>query len=99
MTKRKKKRRASPYLTARTGRIRKNFHRLREIFFVHNALPEIALQDVDLSIDLFGKKLKSAGKISSMVGGIPEAARINHNRARAAQSLGLAMGVGSQTVA
>lgn len=64
--------------------------------FVHQALPEINLADVDTSIRLFGKALGSPIVISSMVGGIDEATPINRNLAIAAQELGLAMGVGSQ---
>jgi isopentenyl-diphosphate delta-isomerase len=64
--------------------------------FIHQALPEINLRDVDLSVDFLGKRLKAPLIISSMVGGIEAAAGINRNLARAAQTLGLGMGVGSQ---
>jgi isopentenyl-diphosphate Delta-isomerase len=64
--------------------------------FIHQALPEIDLAEIDLSISLFGKRLAAPIIISSMVGGIIEATEINRNLARTAQSLGLAMGVGSQ---
>jgi len=64
--------------------------------FVHNALPDIDLGKIDLSIRLFGKKLSVPIIISPMVGGIDRAKAINHNLAKAAQKLGLAMGVGSQ---
>ncbi len=64
--------------------------------FVHEALPEINLADIDLSITLFGKVLAAPIVISSMVGGIKAAKRLNRNLAKAAQALGLAMGVGSQ---
>jgi len=65
-------------------------------YFIHQALPEIDLADVDLSVNLFGKKLNAPLVISSMVGGIEAASTINRNLATAAQELGLAMGVGSQ---
>ena len=65
-------------------------------YFIHRALPEINLSDVDLSVSLFGKRLAAPLVISSMVGGIEEASTINRNLAQAAQTLGLAMGVGSQ---
>ncbi len=67
--------------------------------FIHQALPEIDLDSVDLSISLFGKKLDAPLLISSMVGGIESARRINRNLAQAAQSLGIAMSVGSQRCA
>lgn len=65
-------------------------------YFVHQALPEIALSEVDLSITLLGKRLAAPILISPMVGGIENATHINRNLALAAQDLGLAMGVGSQ---
>lgn len=64
--------------------------------FIHKALPEINLSDVDLSVTLFGKRLQAPFLISPMVGGIEEAGRINRNLALAAQSAGMAMGLGSQ---
>lgn len=67
--------------------------------FVHQALPEINLSDVDLSTTLFGKKLKAPVIISSMLGGIEAAGNINRNLAQAAQGLGIGMGVGSQRCA
>lgn len=69
---------------------------LEDYYFVHNALPEIDLSQVDTSTGLFGKTLSAPLIISSMVGGIEEARRINRNLAEAAQIMGLAMGVGSQ---
>jgi len=72
---------------------------LEEYHFVHQALPEIALADVDLSTSLFGKTLNAPVIISSMVGGIDAATEINRNLAQATQTLGLAMGVGSQRCA
>lgn len=72
---------------------------LDEYWFVHQALPEIDLASVDLSTHLFGKTLDVPLFISSMVGGIEPARRINRNLARAAQAVGVAMGVGSQRCA
>jgi isopentenyl-diphosphate delta-isomerase len=67
--------------------------------FIHQALPEISLEQVDLSISLLGKGLRAPLLISSMTGGTPQATIINRNLARAAQAYGLAMGVGSQRTA
>jgi len=72
---------------------------LEKYRFFHRALPEINLEDVDLSLEIFGKRLKVPILISSMTGGTQEAAKINHNLAVAAQEAGLAMGVGSQRAA
>lgn len=67
--------------------------------FIHQALPEIDLDQVDLSIELFGKRLNAPLLISSMTGGTPEAAAINLTLAEAAQATGIAMGLGSQRAA
>ncbi len=67
--------------------------------FVHNALPELNLPEIDLSIEIFGKKLKAPLLISSMTGGSKEAAQINQRLAEAAQAEGVAMGLGSQRAA
>jgi isopentenyl-diphosphate delta-isomerase len=72
---------------------------LERYFFIHEALPEINLSEIKLSQTLFGKILKSPIIISSMTGGTQEAKRLNFNLAEAAESTGVAMGVGSQRAA
>jgi isopentenyl-diphosphate delta-isomerase len=67
--------------------------------FVHNALPELDLDEVDVSVDFLGKRLQAPILISSMTGGFDLAGGVNRNLAAAAQYLGIAMGVGSQRVA
>jgi isopentenyl-diphosphate Delta-isomerase len=67
--------------------------------FVHNALPEISLEEIDTKVILFGKELSLPLMISPMVGGIEEAKKINRDLAKAASAAGIAMGVGSQRVA
>ena len=67
--------------------------------FVHNALPEIDIDGIDLGTNFLGKRLQAPLLISSMTGGFEMARKVNRNLAVAAQKLGLAMGVGSQRVA
>lgn len=67
--------------------------------FEHCAMPELNLDEIDLSSALFGKKLHAPLLISSMTGGASRAKTINLHLAQAAQVMGLAMGVGSQRVA
>jgi isopentenyl-diphosphate delta-isomerase len=63
--------------------------------FVHNALPEISLDEVDLTTVFLGKNLRLPILISSMTGGTSEAQRINFHLAEGAQAAGIAMGLGS----
>ena len=67
--------------------------------FIHRALPEIDLGEVDTSLSFFNKELSAPVLISSMTGGTSEAADINRKLAIAAQEARIAMGVGSQRVA
>jgi isopentenyl-diphosphate delta-isomerase len=72
---------------------------LENYHFVHQALPELDLERVDLRLSLFGKKLAAPILISSMTGGTEEAGEINQRLAEAAQEVRVAMGVGSQRAA
>jgi isopentenyl-diphosphate delta-isomerase len=82
--------------TSVTGRLGTGLDRYS---FVHNALPELDIDEIDVSAHFLGKKLHAPILISSMTGGFELARRVNRNLAAAAQVLGLAMGVGSQRVA
>ena len=67
--------------------------------FIHQALPELDLKDVDTSTIIFGHPLQAPILISSMTGGTQKAAVINRTLAEAAQEMGVAMGLGSQRAA
>lgn len=67
--------------------------------FIHNALPEISLDEVDLTTTFLGKPLQMPLLISSMTGGTAEAQRINYHLAEGAQAKGIAVGLGSLRVA
>ncbi|MEE9267873.1 MAG: type 2 isopentenyl-diphosphate Delta-isomerase, partial [Thermoplasmata archaeon] len=67
-----------------------------DVQFLHNAIPEVDLDEVDLRTDLFGKRLAAPIVISSMTGGFKDAVQINANLAHGAAEVGVAMGVGSQ---
>ena len=68
-------------------------------YFIHNALPEISLDEIDTKITVFEKKLDLPLMISPMVGGINEAQKINKDLAKVASVAKIAMGVGSQRIA
>jgi isopentenyl-diphosphate delta-isomerase len=67
--------------------------------FVHQALPQMALEHVQASAQFLGHPLRAPLIISSMTGGAPAARGINRRLAEAAQVLGIGMGVGSQRAA
>jgi isopentenyl-diphosphate delta-isomerase len=69
---------------------------LERVSFVHNALPEVDLAEVDTSCTFLGKPLRYPLLISSMTGGYADAYEINKQLAEACHRHGLAMGVGSQ---
>ncbi len=69
---------------------------LEEVEFVHDALPDRDISELDLSTPLLGKTLRAPLVISSMTGGTHEAAQLNRDLARAAQQLGIGFGLGSQ---
>lgn len=72
---------------------------LDDVELIHMATPELDLEDIDLSVEVFGKRLSIPIIISAMTGGHPETGRINRNLAIAARDLGIGMGVGSQRAA
>jgi len=72
---------------------------LEQYRFIHQALPEVNLSDIDLSQTLFGRQVKAPILISSMTGGTEAARQINQVLAEATHITGVAMGVGSQRVA
>ena len=72
---------------------------LENYHFIHEALPEMDLEQVDTSLSLFGKHLAAPILISSMTGGTADAEAINLGLAEAAQEMQIAMGVGSQRAA
>jgi len=67
-----------------------------DVTLVHNCLPEIDLDELDLSVEFLGRTLKAPLVISSMTGGHELAKSINGVLAEAAERFGVAMGVGSQ---
>lgn len=70
-----------------------------DIRLIHQALPEVDLDEIDTTTPFLGKSLRYPIFISSLTGGHPDVAAINERLATVAQEYGLAMGVGSQRAA
>ena len=69
---------------------------LEEVHLVHQALPERALDEVDLSVEWLGRTLKAPILIGAMTGGTDTAAKTNADLAAVAEALGLGFCLGSQ---
>jgi len=67
-----------------------------DVQFVHQALPEVDLDEIDTSVSFLGHRLRYPIFISSLTGGHDDVISINRNLARAAEHYCLALGVGSQ---
>lgn len=72
---------------------------LEDLRFEHQALPELDLDEIDLSAEFLHKKLEAPMMISSMTGGTDGAQSINRTLAAAAEQAGIALGLGSMRVA
>ena len=70
-----------------------------DLQYVHESIPEFDMDEIDLSVELFGKRLKAPIIISGMTGGCESGRQVNENLATAAEELGIGMGVGSQRAA
>jgi isopentenyl-diphosphate delta-isomerase len=62
----------------------------------YDALPELDLDEVQLSVDVLGKRLAAPLVIGAMTGGTERAAQLNRVLARAAARVGVGMALGSQ---
>lgn len=72
---------------------------LEYFHLVHSALPDLDMNEIDMTTTFLKRRINAPLIISSMTGGTPLAEQINHNLAVAAQACGVAMGVGSQRAA
>ncbi len=69
---------------------------LHAVELVHDALPELAVDDVDLATEFAGKTLRAPLVIAAMTGGVDRADAINRDLASVAEELGIGFAYGSQ---
>jgi isopentenyl-diphosphate Delta-isomerase len=67
--------------------------------FIHQALPELDFNNIDIGTNIFGKKLSAPLMISPVTGGTMGSDRLNMRFAELAQKKNIAMGIGSQRIA
>jgi isopentenyl-diphosphate delta-isomerase len=69
---------------------------LEYVQLVHCAMPEMSLDEVDITTHFWGKTLRAPLLITGMTGGSDRARAVNRDLALVAERRGLAFGVGSQ---
>ena len=72
---------------------------LEYVELVHNALPEINKEEIDLSTSFMGKKMDAPIIITAITGGHPASCDVNQKLARTVQKFNIGMGLGSQRAA
>ena len=79
----------------RQGRIRNKSTLLEQVQLIHCALPELSIEDLDLTTSLVGHTISAPIVIAAMTGGVDRAEEVNRDLASVAEETGLAFGFGS----
>lgn len=67
-----------------------------EVELVHDALPDLALDEIDLGVTFAGRRLRAPLVIAAMTGGTERATAINRDLAQVAEEHGIGFAFGSQ---
>ena len=62
---------------------------LADVRFLHNCLPELNPADIDLSVQILGKRLRLPFFIDAVTGGTQAVAEVNHKLAQVAARVGI----------
>ena len=68
---------------------------MEQVTLIHDALPELDLNDIDISTQFANKTLRAPLFIAAMTGGVDRADAINRDLASVAEELGIGFGFGS----
>ncbi|MEK7833275.1 MAG: type 2 isopentenyl-diphosphate Delta-isomerase [Acidobacteriota bacterium] len=71
---------------------------LEDVELIHQPLTETSLEEIDLSVEVLGKRLRYPVVITGMTGGVEEVGVFNRKAAALANRLGIAFGLGSQRI-
>ena len=66
-----------------------------DVHLMHQALPEVDFDEINLTTTFFNKKMAAPLMITSMTGGVEFLAKLNRGLAEVAQKYGIAFAVGS----
>ncbi len=77
-------------------RIEPGYNYWNDIRLLHEALPEVDMDDIDTSCNVLGKDLDFPFIVTAITGGFEGAKKVNANIAEACAELGIGMGVGSE---
>lgn len=69
---------------------------LEQVRLMHQSLPDLSIDDIDMRVELLGKTLRAPIIIAAMTGGTGRAAEVNHTLAAIADERGYGFGLGSQ---
>lgn len=69
---------------------------LDNVQLIHQSLPEASLDELDLGVQLLGKRLRAPILIAAITGGTPAGGKINSDLAQIAEKHGYGFGLGSQ---
>ncbi|MFO0676053.1 MAG: type 2 isopentenyl-diphosphate Delta-isomerase [Polyangiaceae bacterium] len=69
---------------------------LEAVKLVHDALPDLSVDEIDPGVTVLGKRLAAPIVIAAMTGGTEEAGRVNRELASIAEERGYGFGLGSQ---